>query len=369
MGRRKKKRRDVEVGVLSQVSRPFHRASTATAGQAACDVTSSAHQPRIRFIRFGPDQFEEGTIESWERLAQLRSAGGIVWIDIDGLGNAELIKRIGAAFHLHQLALEDVVHVHQRAKIEDYNDHLFIVARMPSYDGQFSSEQLSIFLGRTFVITFQEGLPGDCFETVREGLRSAHGDLRSLGADHLVYALIDAVIDAYFPIVESFGDRLNELDEEMSKMQSVVPLGEIHSIRSQLLLLRRAVWPHREAINHLLREGHPLITPGSRVYLRDCYDHTLQIIDVVETYREMCSDLRDFQLAAASHRANEIMKVLTIISTIFIPLSFIAGVYGMNFDFMPEIHWQYGYLFAWGSMFLVAGVILFFIWRRGWFSS
>jgi len=368
MGRRKKKRGPhVQAGVLSQVSQPFRRTPKTAAG--TLDIQPGARQPRIRYIRFGTDVFEEGSLDRWERLDELRAAGGVVWIDVDGLGSAEAIQKIGAVFHLHQLALEDVVHVHQRSKIEDYNDHLFIVARMPSYDGQFSTEQLSIFLGRGFVVTFQEGLPGDCLEAVRERLRVAHGMMRSLGSDHLAYGLIDSVVDAYFPIVEAFGDRLNELDEEMSELKNAVPLGEIHSIRSQLLLLRRAVWPHREAINHLLREDHTLITAEARVYLRDCYDHTLQIIDVVETYREMCSDLRDFQLSAASHRANEIMKVLTIISTIFIPLSFIAGVYGMNFEFMPEIHWKFGYLFAWGSMAAVAGIIIFFIWRRGWFST
>ncbi len=192
--------------------------------------------------------------------------------------------------------------------------------------------------------------------------------MRQRGPDYLAYALLDAVIDEYFPNVEAFGDRLIELDERLSEITSRIPLGEIHRVRSELLLVRQAIWPHREAINHLLRETTAFISPETQIYLRDCYDHTLQLIDVIETYRDMCSDLRDFQLSAASHRAGEIMKVLTIISTTFIPLSFVAGGYGMNFRDMPELEWRYGYYAALGLMTDMDAGLIAYIWRRGWFN-
>jgi magnesium transporter len=238
---------------------------------------------------------------------------------------------------------------------------------MPTYEGRLETEQLSLFVSDRYVITFQEGRPGDCLEPVRQRLRSQHSLMRHRGPDYLAYAILDAVIDSYFPIIEGFGDRLNELDEQLSDLSSRVPLADVHRVRSELLLVRRAVWPHREAMNHLLRETTPLITAETRIYLRDCYDHILQIIDVIETYREMCSDLRDFQISLAGQRANEIMKVLTIISTIFIPLSFVAGIYGMNFEYMPELKWRYGYFACLAVMGLIGMMLVGYIWRRGWF--
>jgi magnesium transporter len=367
MARRKKKRRGKgPLRLLAETSR-FHRTKTEGTVTGVVDVQPDAIAPRMTYLHFGPGLLEEGPLESWQQLAQLRDSPHVVWIDVDGLGSAEAIRQIGQAFRLHPLAMEDVVHVHQRPKVDDYGEHLFIVARMASYDNQLETEQLGMFLGRNFVVTFQEGRPGDCFELVRQRLRQGHGGLRQSGADYLAYSLLDAVIDGYFPIVEAYGDRLNQLDDRLSSLSASVPLADIHDIRSELLLLRRAAWPHREAVNHLLREEYSLIKPETRVYLRDCYDHMLQIIDVVETYREMCSDLRDFHLSAASHRAGEIMKVLTIISTIFIPLSFIAGLYGMNFDFMPELRWRLGYLYALTLMSGVGLALVWFVWRRGWF--
>ncbi len=367
VSKKRKKRQRGGAGLLSQVSRPFRRSTRPGAQPGVLDIQADAPPPKMTLIRYNREQFVEHDLVRWEDLAACRTTNDITWIDVDGLGSAEAIRRIGETFGLHALALEDVAHVHQRSKVEDYGNHLFIVMRMASFDDQLQTEQLSIFLGRNFVVTFQEGRPGDCLEPVRQRLRQAHGTLRGMGADHLAYALIDAVIDGYFPIVEGYGDQLNELDHKLSEMGTHVPLADIHQVRSELLLLRRAIWPHREAVLHLLRESNPLVTPETRVYLRDCYDHTLQIIDVVETYREMCSDLRDFHLSTASHRANEIMKVLTIISTIFIPLSFIAGVYGMNFDNMPELHWEYGYFVALGVMGAAALGLMWFILRRGWF--
>lgn len=367
MGRRRRKRSSKVQGLLSQVSRPFQRRSPPGSQPGIIEPPVGAAPPRVTLIRYDTDCLDEKTLSDYRVLDQLRLAPGKFWLDVDGLADVQLIHKIGDLFDLHPLALEDVTHVHQRAKVEDYGKQLFVVARMPTFDGRLETEQLSMFVGQDYVVTFQEGRPGDCLEPVRQRLRAPHSMIRQRGADYLAYAILDAVVDSYFPIVEQFGDRLNELDEQLSDADSRVPLADIHRIRSELLLLRRAIWPHREAINHLLRETATLIHPETRVYLRDCYDHTLQIIDVIETYRDICSDLRDFQLSIASHRANEIMKVLTIISTIFIPLSFVAGIYGMNFDYMPELRWRYGYFFILSVMGVMALGLIGYIWRRGWF--
>lgn len=277
-----------------------------------------------------------------------------------------LSRELGEMFGLHGLALEDVVHAHQRAKVEDYEDHLFVVGRMVSTNGELESEQIALFLGSDFVLTFQEGLPGDCLDPLRERIRRDHGNVRKAGADYLAYAIIDAVVDSYFPVVEQYGDRLDELDGKLSSKPGSDAIGQVHQLRSELLMLRRSIWPHQDAIAELLRDTHELVTPETRVYLRDTLDHTLQIIDVIHTYREMCSDLRDFFFSVVSTRTNEVMKVLTIIATIFIPLSFIAGVYGMNFDHMPELHWRMGYPFALSVMSVVAAGLIGFMWRKGW---
>ncbi|GIW93574.1 MAG: magnesium transport protein CorA [Pirellulaceae bacterium] len=367
MARRKRKKRAPFQGLLSQVSKPFRRPSPAAGQPGVLVAPAGAPPPHVTLICYDASSIDETTLSRPAELEVLKQTTSRIWLDIDGLGEPVWIEKAGALLDLHPLALEDVVHVHQRAKVEDYGRQLFIVARMPSYEEHLETEQLSMFVGDNYVVTIQEGRPGDCFQWVRQRLRSADSLLRQRGSDYLAYALLDAVIDGYFPIVERFGDQLNQLDEQLSELNSRVPLGEIHRVRSELLLVRRAIWPHREAINHLLRETTPFITPEARIYLRDCYDHTLQLIDVIETYRDMCSDLRDFQLAAAGHRANEIMKVLTIISTIFIPLSFVAGIYGMNFRYMPELEWRYGYFAALGLMAIMAAGLVGYIWKRGWF--
>jgi magnesium transporter len=266
-----------------------------------------------------------------------------------------------------------VVNVHQRAKVEEYGDHLYIVLRMVGPGEHLETEQLSLFLGRNFVLTFQER-PGDCFEPVRARLRHSRGRMRDTGADYLAYALIDAIVDAYFPVVDDCGERLEELDEQMSAGHSHDAMAVLHHLRGELMLLRRAIRPLRDELVNLMPDPNALIRPETQFYLRDCYDHTVQLIDLLDTYRELCSDLRDFHLSAVSNRMNEIMKVLTIIATLFMPLSFIAGVYGMNFNTalpgnMPELNWPYGYVLSLGLMLLVAGGMVAFFWRRGWLGG
>jgi magnesium transporter len=331
--------------------------------------------PEISVIAYGPDQFVEKPIKDAHELAKYRGQYPVLWVNVDGLGDAKVITEIGNIFGLHPLALEDVVNVHQRAKVEDYSDHLFIVARMVERNDCLLTEQVSMFLGKDFVLTFQERPGKDCIEPVRDRIRRGKGRLRTLAADSLAYAILDGIVDGFFPVLESYSERLETIEDIVITQPNRTVVESIHSIKSDLLVVRRALWPLREAINILVRDHNPLIRDDTRIYLRDCYDHTVQLIDLVETYRELGADLRDLYLSSVSNRMNEIMKVLTIISTIFIPLTFIAGIYGMNFDTrvspwnMPELEWYYGYPFSLALMFaLTCGMCVFF-WRRGWLGG
>ena len=343
---------------------PGHVPGTVVADPAAAP-------PVVRIISYGPDDCEEREVTDLDSLPDLLGRRPVTWVDVQGLGGAATIRRIGKVFGLHSLALEDIVHTHQRAKVEDYGEHLFIVARILTSAKHLNTEQLSMFFGKGFVLTFQEE-PDESLHPVRQRIRDAKGQIRAQGADHLVYALLDAVVDAYFPVLERYGEWLDRVDDEISARPARKTIMEIHNLRSELLLLRRAVWPFRDALAALSREPHRLVSDETRVFLRDCYDHTVQIIDLVETCREMCSDLREFYLSTVNNQMSEVMKVLTVIATIFIPLGFIAGVYGMNFDpgastwNMPELHWPFGYPLALTLMAAVAGGQLLYFWRRGW---
>lgn len=352
-----------------------HRRTSPGASPGTVAVDPAAARPVIHVMAYGAEQFAEQEIRDVEAVAGLRDGAAVTWVNVEGLGDAPTIERLGEIFGLHPLALEDVVNSHQQAKVEDYGDHLFIVARMANGGSHADTEQMSIFLGKNFVLTFQEGRPGDCLEPVRERLRKGKGRIRQLGADYLAYALLDAVVDAYFPHLEQYGELLDRLDDEITLQTSRVAIGQVHDLRSDLLLLRRVIWPLRDAVAALAREPNRLVTSETRVFLRDCYDHTVQIIDLVETSREMCSDLRDFYLSAVNNRMSEVMKRLTMIATTFIPLSFIAGLYGMNFATdvspwnMPELRWYFGYPLALTLMAAVAVWQIAFFWRRGWLGS
>lgn len=331
----------------------------------------AAVQPVLRLIGYGPDQLEEREIAAVEELRPLIGKWSVTWINVDGLADVALIEGIGELYGLHRLALEDVVNVHQNPKVEDYEDHAFIVTRMIRGGLPPVTEQVAMFLGDDFLLTFHER-PGDCFDPVRERIRRHRGHIRERKADYLAYALLDAVIDGYFPVLEACGERLEDLEDRVLDQPSGEHGAEIHDIKRDLLTLRRAIWPQREMINALTRDALAQVSDLTRVYLRDCYDHTIQLLDFVETYREIASGLVDLYLSSVSARMNEVMKLLTIIATIFIPLSFIAGLYGMNFDTrispwnMPELSWHWGYPFALGLMALVALGLLLFFRRRGW---
>jgi len=328
--------------------------------------------PKLHVFAYDQQRLVEQPLTDLKQIPNLLAEYPVTWLNIDGLGDIKTIQAIGDLFQLHPLALEDVVNSHQRAKVEDYGDYLFIVSRMAQYAEQLETEQLSMFLGRNFVITFQEDLPGDCLNAVRDRLRKNQGRMRSLGPDYLAYALLDSVVDSYFPVLEKYGERLDILDEQITSDDAGNTLADFHKMRGELLYLRRAIWPHREAMAALSRDVSPLIQHETRVHLRDCYDHTIQLIDFLETNRDLCSDLRDYYLSKVSNRLNEIMKVLTIIATIFIPLTFVTGLYGMNFDpdvspyNMPELRWRYGYPMVWGVMICIVGGMVVFFRRRGW---
>jgi magnesium transporter len=332
----------------------------------------NAQKPVMAVIAYGPTGLVEKKVTSPSEVCALLKQYPVVWLNVDGLGDIDVIREIGEAFELHRLALEDVTDVQKRAKVDRFGDTQYIVAVMVGIvEGALDTEQLSLFVGPNFVITFQER-EGDGFDRVRERVRGGKGLIRTGGPGYLTYALLDATIDEYFPVLEHYGERLEMLEDALVEKPDASRLPEVHSIRRDLLALRRAVWPMREALNTLIREGHEVFTPETRPYLNDCYEHTVQIMDLVENYRETASGMMDIYLSSMSNRMNEIMKVLTIISTIFIPLTFIAGVYGMNFDrsasplSMPELGWKYGYVACIGTMIATTVFMLLFFRRRGW---
>ncbi len=365
-------RRPLQLPTVVRHLRPrFRRRSKPGARPGTIVTDPNALQPTIQVFSFDANHLEEHRVDSVDELAPFLADDCMTWVDIDGLGDAKTIKKVGTLFNLHRLVLEDIVNVHQRAKMEEYEDHLFIVARMVTLDEHLETEQISLILGDKFVITFQEH-PGDCLDQVRRRLRSGLGIIRQMGPDYLMYALLDAIIDGYFPVLETYGDQLNELEDQLLSRPTSSVIARIHRMRSEFFILRKSIWPHREMVNALLRESTPRIQQETRIYLRDCYDHVVQLIDLTETSREIASDLRDFNLSQISMRQNDIMKVLTVTATIFIPLNFVAALYGMNFDSsvspwnMPELEWFYGYPFALLLMLATAVGLLMFFWYRGW---
>jgi len=380
------RQRNGEKSMSHSNQRKLHRHKTRRrtapgASPGTLTIDPNAPPPQMRLVVYGPDRLDETESPSLEQLPTLSEGQTVRWLNVDGLGDIDTLERIGAAFGLHPLALEDVVNVHQRPKVEAYEDHLFIIVRMPvdgpaSATGDLSqqrleTEQVAICLGRDFVVTFQER-PGDCFDPVRRRMQTTNGNIRLRGPDYLAYALIDAVIDAYFPLLEMYGERVEELETEVVERPQAGQIARIHELKRNLLTARRAVWPQRDMINTLLRDDSPLIDAHTRIYLRDCYDHTIQLIDMIESYREISTGLVDIHLSSISNRMNEVMKVLTIIATIFIPLTFVVGVYGMNFDpaagplNMPELGWSYGYPAVMLFMATIAAGLVLWFRRKGW---
>jgi magnesium transporter len=323
---------------------------------------------RISIIDYTEDQFQEMEIESIEECFPFKDSSSVTWINIDGIHRVDIIERIGQHFDLHSLIVEDIVSPHQRPKLEDFGEYVYIVFKMLQYDEKENSvkiEQISIILGNNFVISFQE-MRGDIFEPIRDRIRSGKGRIRKMHSDYLAYALMDTIVDNYYTILEGFGDRIEEIEGEVVTDPKPETFQEIHKLKREMIFLRKSVWPLREVIGSLERDELQLIHKATRKFFRDVYDHTIQVIDTVETFRDMLSGMHDTYLSSISNRMNEVMKVLTIIATIFIPLTFIAGIYGMNFEFMPELKWKFAYFGVWGIIVLVAVIMVVFFKRKKW---
>ncbi|MBI1904222.1 MAG: magnesium/cobalt transporter CorA [Planctomycetia bacterium] len=340
-------------------------------------VHPGARPSRVRVMAYGPDGLTERAVADLKEIAALAEKSPVVWVDVDGLGDLEVVCRLGEIFHLHPLALEDVLNVHQRPKVDQYGQHLFLVARMPSWNHGLETEQLSIFLGRNFVITLQDALPGDCLEPVRQRIRNGTGRVRQLGPDYLVYSILDAVTDSHFPILEQLGEELETIEDAILATPDPSHVSRLHGLKRDLLAIRRVCWPFRDALQTLLRDRQAegdLIREETRVYVRDCYDHATRIIEWIENYRELSADLMNLYLTRLNNHMNEVMKVLTVFATIFTPLMFIASVYGMNFSSdvspwnMPELRWYFGYPISLALMLVVAVALLYFVYKRGWLA-
>jgi magnesium transporter len=335
-------------------------------------IPPDATAPLLRATCYGPDQFVDKHNVTVQQIRELRGKYPVMWIEASGLGDAELISELGELLGLHRLSLEDMATIPQRSKVEDFPNHLFSITQIPSYNADLHTEQLSIFTGQGFVLSWRER-PGNCFDIVRKRLQITRGTTRSSGVDYLFYALLDAVIDSYFPVLEKLGEVFDDLDDRVEADTDPEMISLMRDIRHDVRQLRRIVWPLRDAIDDLVRSPPEMISQETLIHFRDCHDHTVQIMDTLENYRDAGSDLRDYHATSISNRMNETIKVLTIISTIFMPLTFIAGIYGMNFHRrpdaptnMPELDWKYGYLFSLALMAAVAIGQLFFFRRKGW---
>ncbi|MBI4620796.1 MAG: magnesium/cobalt transporter CorA [Desulfobacterales bacterium] len=323
---------------------------------------------RIRIIDYDEAQFQEQEVNTVEECFPFKDTPTVTWVNIDGLHEVDVIERLGIHFNIHPLILEDILNTGHRPKMEDFEDYIFVVIKMLSIDeegSEINAEQISVLLGSNFVISFQER-PGDVFDSIRERIRKAKGRIRKMGADYLAYALLDSVVDHYFIILESVGDRIESLEEDLVTNPVPETLQSIHHLKREMIFFRRSVWPLREVINVLERGESGLIKQSTGIFLRDVYDHTIQVMDTIETFRDMVSGMLDVYLSSISNKMNEVMKVLTIIATIFIPLTFMAGVYGMNFKYMPELELHWAYPAVWIAMVTVGVVMVIYFKRKKW---
>ena len=325
-------------------------------------------QARIDLMQYSETGFDELGNVTVRQCGESAKLPGITWMNVSGVHDLSLIEALGSCFGIHPMTLEDIVNTTQRPKIEEFPQHLFIVFKMMTWNeaaGSLLIEHVSLILGENYVLSFIEGA-GDVFDTVRSRIRAAADRIRSLGADYLAYSLMDAVVDQYFLIVERISDRIEDIDEQILTEPRSEDIKEIHHLKRDILKLRKAVWPFREGVGKITKSGSSLVREETGIFWRDLHDHSIQIIDMAETCRDTLSGLHDTYLSSISNRMNEIMKMLTIISTIFIPLTFIAGVYGMNFEYMPELRWRFGYSAVWGLMLAIAFGLTIYFKRKKW---
>lgn len=329
----------------------------------------TAAKARISLLEYDTGTVTERTFERVEDCLPCRDTPPVSWIDVEGVHDTEVVGTIGAHFGIHPLVLEDIVNTDKRPTCEEYDGYIFLSLKMLAWNsrkGELTSEQVSLVLGPTWVLSFQEGHAGDAFQTVRERIKSNKGRIRQSGTDYLAYALLDATVDGYFAVLEQMGEDIERIERVLAAAPSETVLKDIYRAKQQSVSLRRSVWPVREIASHLERIHHPLIAPATGIYLRDVYTHTIEVIDVLESHREMVAGMLEIYLSSTSNKLNKVMMVLTLVTTIFMPLSFIAGVYGMNFRYMPELELPYGYPLILGVMVLVAGTMLRYFRKRRW---
>lgn len=340
-------------------------------------IDKSAQPPEINLIDYSSDHHHYANFLTPAECATHLSTETVSWVDVGGLGDKATLIELGEVFELHPLILADIVNVPQRPKLEDHQDQLVVIAQMVSAvskNREVWLEQISFILGENYLLTVQEKPQQDCFNSVRDRLSKNKGIIRHHKADYLTYVLWDTIIDSYFPVLEMYGEKIEELEELVLAQPSKVTLGKIHQVKRDLLRLRRAITPQKDMLRVLIRDGHVLIKDRTLPYLKDCHEHTIQIIDTIEIYRELASGLMDLYLSVVSNKMNEVMKLLAVISTIFIPLTFIAGLYGMNFNpnasswNMPELNWAWGYPLCLAAMLAIAISLSIYFWRKGWLS-
>jgi magnesium transporter len=310
---------------------------------------------KITVIDYDESAYESKQIAKIEECFPFKDKPTVTWINVDGIHDVEVIEKIGKNYGIHPLLLEDILNTEQRPKIEDFDNYLFLVLKMLSFDDEqkeIKTEQVSLILGPNYVISFQER-EGDVFDPVRDRIRNAKGRIRKMGADYLAYALVDSIVDSYFIILEKIGDKIEGVEEDLISNPGEGTLHTIHFLKREMIFIRRSVWPLREVISGMSRKESILIKKSTEIFLRDVYDHTIQVIDTIENFRDMVSGMLDIYLSSISNRMNEVMKVLTIFAAIFIPLTFVAGIYGMNFSYMPELGWKWGYF---AVLSLMAGI-------------
>lgn len=322
----------------------------------------------IQVFDYNKDNVQELELSSVDEIIDFKETDEVSWININPISMASFMIKLGEKFKIHSLIMEDIVHLGQRPKYESMDEYLFITMKMLDYNStkkEVVSEQISFILFEKCLITFQER-PGDVFDPVRERIRQAKGRIRSKSADYLAYCLMDAIVDSYFLILEKIGDAIEEMEDAMMKDANPDYVKKIHILKRETIFLRKCVWPLREIVNYLTRGECSLIKPDTEIFIKDLYDHIIQVIDTVETFRDLASGLLDTYLTFIGNKMNEVMKVLTIIATIFIPLTFIAGIYGMNFEYMPELKWKWGYFAALAVMLMMSFAMVLFFKKKKW---
>ncbi len=345
----------------------FYKLQEVGAPPGTLFIPEGAPKPIIRAMYFTPGVLREEDITDVDAIQIDTSPDAISWIDVQGFGDQEIIRKIGKRFSLHPLVLEDIVNVPQRPKVESYEDHIQLIVKMVRFDAdrEIDAEQVSIVLGQHYVLTVQERY-GDVLDPVRRRIRVGKGRIRNEGTDYIAYAIFDTIVDEYYPVLERIGDYLSELEELILQRPRPEHLRQLAKVKNQLSNLRRAIWPQREVANRLARDEEILIDANVRVFLRDTHDHCAQTSEVIEMYRETVSGLTNIYLSSLANRTNEVMKVLTIVATIFIPLTFIAGVYGMNFKHMPELEVWWTYPLIWIVMGGIGVAMLWYFHQKGW---